>query len=158
MVSQFDTLPHAEVRNIPQGLADMMVHAESSDQEGVLYRVRTSYQWYGANMCKRCPVIAEGVLFRKPSSVSCDSAYSEKHEETKKILRRTLYISQWHVDFVVDFQHVRSDQKCMIDVKSGKTSSQVSVSGMCHCWTIVQLTSSPAALLLLPMMEGRLLI
>lgn len=123
MVSQFDALPHAEVRDIPQGLADMMVHAESSDQERVLYRVRTSYQWYGPNVCKRCLVVAEWVLFRKSSSVSCDPADSEKHKETEQILRGTLYISQWHVDFVVDFQHIRSDQKGMIDVKSSKTSS-----------------------------------
>lgn len=83
MVAQFDALPHAEVGNVPQGLTDVMVHAESSDQEGVLYRVRTSYQWYGADMCKRCPVVAEGVLLRESSSVSCDSTYSEKHEQSK---------------------------------------------------------------------------
>ena len=63
MVSQFNALPHAEVGDIPQGLPDVMVHAESSNQEGVLYRVRTSYQWYGANMCKRCPVVTEWMLF-----------------------------------------------------------------------------------------------
>ena len=83
MVTQLDALSHAEVGNVPQGLADMMVHAESSNQERVLYRVRTSYQRYGANMCKCCSVVAERVLFRESSSVSSDTAYSEKHEKTK---------------------------------------------------------------------------
>jgi hypothetical protein len=83
MVSQFDALPHAEVGNVPQGLADVMIHAESSNQEGVLYRVWTSYQWYGANMCKCRQVVTERVLFRKSGSISCDTAYSEKHEEAE---------------------------------------------------------------------------
>ena len=83
-------------------------------------------------MGKSCPVVAERVLFRESSSVSSDTAYSEKHEETEKVLGGTLHIAQGHIDFVVDFQHVRPDQKCMVDMKSSKASRQESVSGMRH--------------------------
>jgi hypothetical protein len=74
-------------------------------------------------MCERCPVIAERVLFRESSSVPRDSTNGEKHEKTEQILRGALYIAHWHVDFVVDFQYVRPNQECVIDVESSKASS-----------------------------------
>jgi hypothetical protein len=33
MVPQFDALSHAEMGDVPQGLTDVMIHAESPNQE-----------------------------------------------------------------------------------------------------------------------------